>query len=341
MTDFSCFIRVAVSIAIDSFEKSKINRKIMADSACRDNYSASQLLKFLLYGLLLPIFNIYALIARWPSRSSVHFLWADKIRATVIDPKDIVKLPFPLKLRSTLRSWFLASLGLLIRLKSLSRIQGASEKIEFLAFLGEIFFIDTVMLTGQLKSVTTASALDRKSIYISQLAQHFGINHVVYQHGVINKFDGVHIPRCNTFVCCFPWSIKAVPWIYEASTVEVLPGEKWVFPGWHNTMSIDILWATSPLSRSECDHLIRKIYTRYDVDRITIKPHPRDRNVELYKEIGFAVTAIKPRKCNLIIGQISTVLAEATVLGIPIEVTLSDAIDRRSCLEFLESISIW
>jgi hypothetical protein len=335
MSDFSRFIKIAADIAVDSFGLSKINRRIMADSACREEYSSSQLRKFLLYALLFPILNIYTVIAKRPPRPSVHFVWADKIRATVIDAEDIIRLPFPSTIRGTLQSWFLASIAVVIRLKSFSRIKGTSAKIEFLAFLGEIFVIDTVILTGQLKSVTTASALDRKSIYISQLAQHFGINHVVYQHGVINKFDGVHIPRCDTFVCSFPWSVQAVPWIYEASAVEVLPGEKWIFPGWDNTVSMDILWATSPLSRPECVDLIAKILARYDVGRITVKPHPRDRNVELYKEMGLAVTASKPRKCQLIIGQISTVLAEAAALGIPTEVIVSESTRRRNCLDLI------
>ena len=335
MSDFSGFIKIVANIAVDSFGLSNINRRIMADSARRANYSASHLRKFLLYSLLFPILNIYVLIARRPSRPLVHFLWADKIRATVIDAEDIIQLPFPSTIRGTLKSWFLASLCVLIRLKSFSRIKGTSERIEFIAFLCESFVIDTVMLTGQLKSVSTASALDRKSIYISQLAKQLGINHVVYQHGVINKFEGINIPRCDTFVCCFPWSLQAVPWVYEASAVEVLPGENWVFPGWDNTVSIDILWATSPLSRPECIDLIAKILARYDVGRITVKPHPRDRNVELYREMGLAVTASKPRKCQLIIGQISTVLAEATVLGIPTEVIVSESTRRRNCLDLI------
>jgi hypothetical protein len=335
MSDFSRFIKMAADIAVDSFGLSMINRRIMADSARREEYSATQLRKFLLYSLLFPFLNFYALIARRPPRASVHFLWAEKIRATVIDVDDIILLPFPSTIRGTLQSWFIASIAVVIRLKSFSRIKGISARIEFMAFLVEIFVIDTVMLTEKLKSVTTASALDRKSIYISKLAQHFGIKHVVYQHGVINKFDGVHIPRCDVFVCCFPWSVQAVPWIYEASTVEVLSDEQWFFPGWDNTVSMDILWVTSPLSRLECLDLIEKIRVRYDVSRIIVKPHPRDRNIELYSEMGLAVTTLKARKCQLIIGQISTVLAEAAVLGIPTEVIVSESTRRKNCLDLI------
>lgn len=327
-----------VKLAPSSFLLSQSNRQIMASSAGRSVHSSRQLLKFLLYASIFPALSLYSLLLRSRPRPVAHFLWADKISAHVIDPIDIVRLPFPGLVPSTLRSWCAATLLALLRILFLFRIQGGANRIEFLAFVCEAFVIDLVLLTGCVKIASTASALDRKSVYISNLASFVNAKHIVYQHGVINKFEGVYTPHCDVFICCFPWSLRAVSWVYEAKAVEVLPGNQWHFPGWVDDESIDVMWATSPISRSECVELINKVVSLYPVCRVSVKPHPRDSNIDLYQEIGFRLVNYKSRRCRLVIGQMSTVLAEAAMMGIKCELVLAGDIVRRNCLEFADGV---
>lgn len=322
--------------ALSAFKQAQLNRRVMAGSAGRAVHSRLQTLKFLLYFLASPV-----LILSWAFKlsragSRVHFVWADKIRNTAIAPEVEVRLPNPQRLPGG-GSSFLRALGLLLwRLPGIALFTGTvGDRCEFLAFLVEVFLMDVVLLNGAATTVSSASALDRKSIYLSSATRHLGQCHVVYQHGVINRFDGACIPACDVFVCCFPWSQQAVPWLYQATRVTVAPLDEWHFPGWDGKMRDAIVWATSPFPRTEATQIAQQLIREFGAASVLVKPHPRDQNVDTYRQLGFTIIDAKPTACKLFVGQISTVLAEAYVKGLEIRMLAGGASQRASCLDFL------
>lgn len=307
----------------------------MADSAGRRLYSRNQLFKFALYAGFSPVF-FTLLFFNWrrPSRW-VHFLWADKIYSKDINAARIIRFPSCRSMVISKRSWIISVIVAILRFAYVFKIKGNASKLEYLAFVVEMFVVDCVALSGYVERISTASALERKSLYISRVCKLLEIKHSVFQHGVINRFNGVVIPECDEFICCFPWSVSAVEWIYRARNIMVLPAEAWYFPGWDAALSADVLWATSPVSAEECETLIKFVQEVYGVQRVSVKLHPRDSNINIYCAHGFSILTVKPANLNLVIGQISTVLAEAFVRGIPYKVIQSTKLPRQSCLDFL------
>lgn len=322
--------------ALRAFKHAQRNRRVMAGSAGRPVHSRAQTLKFLLYFLASPVLILSWAFKLSPAGGRVHFVWADKIRNTTIAPEMEVRLPNPRHLPGRAGSFWQA-LGLLCwRLPDVALFAGTvGDRCEFLAFLVEVFLMDVVLLNRTTTTVSSASALDRKSIYISLATRQLGQCHVVYQHGVINRFDGACIPACDVFVCCFPWSQQAVPWLYQATQVTVAPLGEWYFPGWDGAMCDAVVWATSPFPKAEAVQIAQQLITEFGVAKVVVKPHPRDQNIEAYRQLGFTIIDAKPTACSLFVGQISTVLAEACVKGLEIRMLSGGASQRASCLDFL------
>ncbi len=322
--------------ALRAFKQAQINRRVMAGSAGRTVHSRRQTLKFLLYFLASPVLVLSWAFKLSPASSRVHFVWADKIRNTTIAPDVEVQLPIPQRLPGRVSSFLLAFGLLLWRLPGVAMFKGTvGDRCEFLAFLVEVFLMDVVLLNRSATTVSSASALDRKSLYLSCATRHLGQRHVVYQHGVINRFDGACIPVCDVFVCCFPWSQQAVPWLYQADRVVVAPLNEWYFPGWDGGARDAVVWGTSPFPRAESMQIAQQLIREFGAASVLVKPHPRDQNVDGYRQLGFTIIDAKPSACKLFVGQISTVLAEAYVKGLEIRMLSGGASQRASCLDFL------
>jgi len=126
-----------------------------------------------------------------------------------------------------------------------------------------------------------------------------------------------------------------VPWLYQATQVTVAPLDEWHFPGWDGGIRDAVVWATSPFPKAEATQIAQQLITEFGVAKVLVKPHPRDQNVETYRQLGFTIIDAKPTACKLFVGQISTVLAEAYVKGLEIRMLSGGASQRASCLDFL------
>ena len=310
------------------------NRKIMAKYAARENISTQDNIKFLA-GIFFYIL-LFLLIIFPPKKKNsndIHIIWADKINSKYVSRNEVdMRNIFSMRAHIGFNN-FVSNLRYLIHFIYIGFIKCNTQTIFYNIYTAfELFAV--LLLIDAKKVVSSASALDRRSIFLSKLCVKKEIEHNVYQHGVINSYKGVHIPQCDNFYCCFKHSLNHINKIYKAKNVEFIDG--WCYPGWlFGKEVIDIFVPLSPIEFNKNIEILGNISSK-NGKKVHVKLHPRDKNITNYKNLkNITVIDYLPLQAKIVVGSLSTVIAEAYYQGLDVQIYKSESEGITNCLQEL------
>lgn len=178
----------------------------------------------------------------------------------------------------------------------------------------------------QINTVYSGYYIDRKAFLLSMICEERHIRHIGVQHGAFNVFPRLHRAMVDEAVLIYPFSRPMAENFFKVSSpncVRVAPEDFEL--GWSNFKSekpFVVLGASADntaLNRQILDSLNQHLPPEFD---IKLKLHPRD-NRQAYEDIvqgRVNFIDINPRNASAYVGQLSSVIAEAWTLDIPIAV---------------------
>ena len=320
-------------------EKALVDRRILADMAGRPVFQANEIWKYIATVLVFPlaraIFQSRFKAPEIPNNSLAIGSRKRAIFRPVLDgemPLDDLEYDwdratwrfFDLRLAARFYLLLIPQLAFFCTLvwrKSLwSAVHWAVCLLEW-CYLREI-----VRRHPQIDTVYAGYYIDRKAMLLALISEETGIRHIGLQHGAFNIFPNLHRAKVDQVILIYPFSRPFASEFFGITSEEnVIVAPEQFELGWreHPSQKPFIVYGASAdstsLNREIVAALDRHLPSNFD---ILIKLHPRDSR-DAYLNLAqdrVAFIDYNARNAAAYVGQLSSVIADAWTMDIPIAV---------------------
>ncbi len=183
-----------------------------------------------------------------------------------------------------------------------------------------------VLRHAQIDTVYSGYYIDRKAMVLALISEETGIRHIGLQHGAFNVFPRLHRAKVDSAILIYPFSRPfALDFFGLSSGEDVMVAPEKFELGWqvHPSQRPFVIYGASAdstsLNRDIIAALDRELPSSCD---ILIKLHPRDTR-DAYEDLAqdrVAFIDYNARNAAAYVGQLSSVIADAWTMEIPVAV---------------------